>query len=73
MVRVTDAEGNPLAGQTIIFKATSGSVVPARGLTDAEGRASVRWTLGPKAKRPELGATVAGTKVTRSLAISARP
>ena len=73
VVRVTDAEGNPLAGQTIIFKATSGSVVPARGLTDAEGRASVRWTLGPKAKRPELGATVAGTKVTRSLAISARP
>lgn len=72
-VRVTDADGNPVAGQTILFKAASGSVEPARGLTDADGRAGVRWTLGPKSKRPSLEGTVAGTTVTRSLVLSARP
>jgi hypothetical protein len=73
VVQVTDGYGNPLGGQTVMFKATSGGVVPARGLTDAEGRTSVRWTLGPKSKRPELAATVAGTKATRTLTLSARP
>ena len=48
-------------------------VTPARGLTDAEGRARVRWTLGPKSKRPELVATVAGSDVKRALILSARP
>jgi hypothetical protein len=47
VVRVTDEYGNPLGGQTIVFKPSSGSVVPARGLTDADGRTTVRWTLGP--------------------------
>jgi hypothetical protein len=73
VVQVTDAYGNPLAGQTVMFKATSGSIAPARGLTAADGRASVRWTLGPKSKRPELAAAVAGTKVTRTLALNSRP
>jgi hypothetical protein len=70
---VTDAYGNPLAGQTVLFKASSGSVTPTRGLTDAEGRTRVRWTLGPKSRRPELAGTVAGTKVSRTLTLSARP
>ena len=37
-----------------------------------EGRASVRWTLGPKSKRPELAAAVTGTKVTSTLTLSPR-
>jgi hypothetical protein len=73
VVQVTDGFGNPLGGQTVVFKATSGSVTPARGLTDADGRTRVRWTLGPKSKRPELAGTVAGTGVSRTLAVSARP
>jgi hypothetical protein len=73
VVQVTDAYGNPLAGQTVLFKASSGSVTPTRGLTDAEGRTRVRWTLGPKSRRPELAGTVAGTKVSRTLTLSARP
>jgi hypothetical protein len=73
VVQVTDAYGNPLPGQTVLFKATSGSITPTRGLTDAEGRTRVRWTLGPKSRRPELSGTVAGTKVSRTLVLSARP
>ena len=73
VVQVADAYGNALGGQTVVFKPSSGSVTPARGLTDAEGRARVRWTLGPKSKRPELVATVAGSDVKRALILSARP
>ncbi|HEY7612070.1 MAG TPA: Ig-like domain-containing protein [Gemmatimonadales bacterium] len=73
LVQVTDAYGNPLGGQTVTFKAASGGVTPSRGLTDADGRTSVRWTLGPKSKRPELAAAVAGTKVTRTLTLAPAP
>jgi Bacterial Ig-like domain (group 1) len=69
---VTDAYGNPLAAQTVVFKPSSGTVTPARGLTDAEGRTKVKWTLGPKAKKPELTGTVAGT-ITAKLVLSALP
>jgi hypothetical protein len=73
VVLVTDAYGNPLGGQTVVFKSSSGSVTPARGLTDADGRAKVRWTLGPKSKQPELAGAVAGSSVSRTLVLSARP
>ena len=73
VVQVTDDYGNPLGGQTVVFKASSGSVTPARGLTGADGRTMVRWTLGPKSKKPELAGTVAGSEVTRTLVVSARP
>jgi hypothetical protein len=73
VVLVTDVYGNPLGGQTVVFKPSSGSVTPTRGLTDADGRAKVRWTLGPRSKKPELAGTVAGSDVTRTLVVSARP
>ena len=73
VVQVTDSYGNPIAGQTVVFKASSGSVTPARGQSDADGRTSVRWTLGPKAQRPELAAKVPGTVVSRTLTLSAKP
>ncbi|HEU4526175.1 MAG TPA: Ig-like domain-containing protein [Gemmatimonadales bacterium] len=73
VVQVTDSHGNPVPGRTIVFKAGSGTVAPARGLTDADGRTSVRWTLGPKAKQPELAAKVAGTVISRTLTLTARP
>lgn len=73
VVQVTDAYGNPLGGQTVVFKPSSGSVTPTRGLTDADGRTTVRWTPGPKSKKPELAGTVAGSDVTRKLVLSARP
>jgi hypothetical protein len=73
MVQVTDSYGNPIPGQTVVFKASSGSVTPTRGLSDADGRTSVRWTLGPKAQRPALAAKVPGTVVSRTLTLSAKP
>ena len=73
VVQVTDAYGNALGGQTVVFKSGSGSVTPARGLTGADGRTSARWTLGPKSKRPTLAATVLGSRVSDTLAVSARP
>ena len=73
VVQVTDAYGNPLGGRTVVFKSTSGSVTPARALTDADGRATVRWALGPKSRRPELSGAVASTEVRGSVVLSARP
>jgi adhesin/invasin len=73
VVRVTDAYGNPLGGQTVVFTPSSGSVTPARGLTGADGRTQVRWTPGPKSRKPELAGTVAGRDVKRTLVLSARP
>jgi hypothetical protein len=73
VVQVTDSYGNPIAGQTVVFKASSGSVTPTRGLSDADGRTSVRWTHGPKAQRPELAAKVPGTVVGRTLTLSGKP
>jgi hypothetical protein len=48
-VRVTDAEGNPVPSAVVVFQTVSGGgqVQPARVQTDALGRASARWRLGP--------------------------
>jgi adhesin/invasin len=73
VVQVTDAHGNPLGGQTVVFKPSSGSVIPTRGLTGADGRTTVRWTPGPKSKKPQLVGTVSRSDVTRTLVLSARP
>ena len=73
VVQVTDAYGNPLAAQTVVFKPSSGTVSPARGLTDAEGRTKVKWTPGAKAKKPELAATLVGSEVSRTLVLNAKP
>ncbi len=73
VVQVTDGYGNPLGGQTVVFTSTSGTVTPSRGLTDVEGRATVRWTPGPKSRKPELSGQVAGSEVQRTLTLSARP
>lgn len=73
VVQVADAYGNPLGGQTVVFKPSSGSVTPARGLTDTDGRTSVRWTPGARSKKPELTGAVAATGVSRTLVLIARP
>lgn len=47
-VEVKDSQGNPLAGQTVYFTvvAGAGTVSPGANNTDAQGKASVTWTLG---------------------------
>lgn len=47
-VRLTDRFGNPISGVTISWAPNpgDGTVNPATSVTDANGRAATRWTLG---------------------------
>ena len=72
VVRVTDSRGRPVAGQSVAFAAAGGgSVAPDTVTTNADGRASVRWTLGTTAGTQQLSATVVGAPTPLSVAISA--
>jgi adhesin/invasin len=65
-VRVTDANGNPVAGAIVTFSVLSGggSISLPNQLTNALGLASVgSWTLGPTAPNTLL-ATVTGANIT---------
>lgn len=48
-VLVTDANGDPVAGETVAWQvgAGAGTVSGATSVTDADGIASITWTLGP--------------------------
>jgi hypothetical protein len=75
---VTDAYGNPVSDVQVVFAVTSGSVGPARVMSDAKGQAATRWTLGSEAGEQTLTATVRGRAVqgavvVRSLRRPARP
>jgi len=62
-VRVRDESGRPVEGATVTFTVTGGSgwVSAATVATDATGRASTTWYLGPRAGDAQrLGASVGG-------------
>lgn len=61
-VSVADARENPIEGEEISLRVTAGggSVEPADPRTDAEGRASAVWTLGPDASVEHRLAVEAG-------------
>lgn len=61
-VDLTDAYGNPVADQPVVFSTKSGSVSPARVMTDAKGRAHTRWTPAAAAGKRTLVAAVKGTE-----------
>jgi hypothetical protein len=60
-VDVTDAYGNAVADQPVVFSTKFGSVSPARVMTDARGRAHTRWTPVTKVGRRTLVASVRGS------------
>lgn len=63
-VRVSDAQGQPVAGVLVNFTVTGGggSVVPAIASTDANGIATAAlWTLGPQAGSNTLTASASAT------------
>jgi hypothetical protein len=68
---VTDAYGNPIPDVQVVFATASGSVTPARVMTDPGGRAATRWTLGAQAGDHALTATVRGTTVRDSVVVRA--
>ncbi len=80
-VRVDDAWGNAAGGVDVHFSPSGGFVTPTSVATDAAGRASAAWTLGPVAgalrleiraggdggPRGEASATATGTASTCAL------
>ncbi|HUF35812.1 MAG TPA: Ig-like domain-containing protein [Gemmatimonadales bacterium] len=62
VVRATDASGNPVAGVIVEWRVDSGggSATPESSATDADGRASTRWTLGGTVGDQTLEASVSG-------------
>ena len=65
IVRVLDEYGNPVGGATVTFAASagSGSVSPTTTLTDGNGRAAAKWTLGST-----VGVTSTATATVSGLA-----
>lgn len=58
VVRVTDSHARPVQNFPIVFTITSGGqVIPDSAVTDADGRASSRWILGPTAGGQTVEAT----------------
>jgi uncharacterized protein YjdB len=62
VVRVTDAFGNPVPNVRVSWAVLSpnGQVSPSSTTTDAAGRASTTWTLGPGPKNQSAQASVNG-------------
>ncbi|MFL5566967.1 MAG: hypothetical protein ACJ79B_04700 [Gemmatimonadaceae bacterium] len=61
---VTDIYGNPVPDAKMIFSVRSGTVTPARAVSDAHGKAAVTWKLGAAAGEQILKGSVRGTDVT---------
>lgn len=68
-VKVTAADGLPVAGTIIDFTVTrgKGTVSQAKDTTDANGIASVIWTAGDSVGTGELSARVSGGTLTATL------
>jgi hypothetical protein len=60
---VTDVYGNPVPDAKVNFSVKSGTVTPARAISDAKGRAALTWKLGSKAGEQTLKGVVKGTDV----------
>jgi hypothetical protein len=61
---VTDVYGNPVPDARVNFKVKSGTVTPARVVSDAKGRAALTWKLGSAPGEQTLIGVVRGTDVT---------
>jgi hypothetical protein len=68
---LTDAYGNPVADQPVVFSTKQGTVNPARVMTDSRGRAHTRWTPGRKTGDRVLTASVKGTEARASFVLKA--
>ena len=70
-VDLTDAYGNAVADQPVVFSTKFGNVSPGRVMTDAHGRAHTRWTPGTKVGQRTLLAAVKGTDARASFVLEA--
>jgi len=63
---VTDVYGNPVPDAPVTFSSRSGTVIPARAVTDSKGRVLVRWTPGATTDEQTLVGRVRATDVKGS-------
>jgi len=70
-VDLTDAYGNPVADQPVVFSTKFGTVSPARVMTDTHGRAHTRWTPASKVGRRTLVAQVKGSDARTTFVVEA--
>ena len=61
-IKVTDAQNRSVAGTTVLWSTKSGTLSASSSITDANGTASVEWTLGTLAGAQTATATVTGLK-----------
>ena len=60
---VTDVYGNPVPEARVNFSVKSGTVTPARAVSDGRGRAALTWKLGSKVGEQTLIGVVRGSDV----------
>jgi Bacterial Ig-like domain (group 3)/Bacterial Ig-like domain (group 1) len=62
VVRAHDADGNAVSGLAVawVVRLGGGSLAPETSVTDADGRASTLWTLGPTEGQNTAAAVVSG-------------
>jgi hypothetical protein len=70
-VDLTDAYGNPVADQPVVFSTKFGTVSPARVMTDTHGRAHTRWTPASKVGKRTLMAAVKGSYARTTFVLEA--
>lgn len=70
-VLVKDQNGDPFEGTTVNFAVTEGSVSSAAVTTDAAGKASVEWTVGPSVGVQTL--TITSFKTDGTTALTGSP
>ena len=61
---VTDLYGNPVPDAKVTFSVRSGTVTPARTVSDGKGKAALTWKVGTKPGEQTLTGKVRGTDVT---------
>jgi hypothetical protein len=66
---VTDVYGNPVPDAKVNFSTKSGTVTPARAVSDTRGRAALTWTPGAKAGEQVVVGTVRATDVKGTYAM----
>ncbi len=68
---VTDAYGNPVPDVPLHFTTRTGSVTPARGVTDTHGRVSLAWTIAQHTGELTLTGATVGHDVTAAYTVHA--
>lgn len=72
-VIVRDGFGNPVPKVPVRFSVAAGKASPVQAMTDAAGRASTTWTLGPKRGKQTLTATVKSPALKATHTVEAAP